>query len=183
MNEALVAALVVAALITSAVLLVRLRQALAPAAGDERGLPRYLVGAELAYAEQTFRSRQRGLVAKLDRAYRVDGELQLMELKTRRRDVVYMSDVIEMSVQRIALEDDTNQTVSNQAWVVVQTAGNGDRRAHRIRLLSERQIDDMRQRYQEIIVGKVERPEPSRSAHQCASCGHRERCKATFHDR
>ena len=59
-------------------------------ADDERGLPASLRGARLVHAEETFRSVVRRLVARLDRAYEVAGELVLVEFKTRRADVAYM---------------------------------------------------------------------------------------------
>ena len=45
-----------------------------------------LRGAEIAYAERTFRSHRHRLVARLDRAYRTPAGVQLVELKTRPRD-------------------------------------------------------------------------------------------------
>src|SRR5436189_6441540 len=81
-------------------------------AHDQRGLPDELLDAEIAYAEQTFRSRRRKLVALLDRAYRMDGVLKLVELMTRPRNVVYMADVSELSVQRLALHDETEEPVA-----------------------------------------------------------------------
>jgi hypothetical protein len=61
-------------------------------------------------------------VAKIDRAYRVGGELKLVELKTRARDLVYMSDIIELSVQRIVVQDDQ---ASQSPW----TRGSSSRTA------------------------------------------------------
>jgi CRISPR-associated exonuclease Cas4 len=150
---------------------------------DEHGLPAELQGAQLAYAEKTFRSRRRKLVARLDRAYRVDGELRLLELKTREQDAVYMSDVIELSVQRIAVQDQTNERVSKGAWVVVQSVSSGMRRPHRVRLMSENEVVVMRERYQAVIGGTAADPRPARSLTQCAHCAHRNRCSAAFKDR
>jgi CRISPR-associated exonuclease Cas4 len=150
---------------------------------DEHGLPAELQGAQLAYAEKTFRSRRRELVARLDRAYRVDGELRLLELKTREQDAVYMSDVIELSVQRIAVQDQTKERVSTGAWVVVQSASSGTRRPHRMRLMSEGEVAAMRERHQAVIGGRATDPKPARSLTQCAQCAHRSRCSAAFKDR
>jgi hypothetical protein len=73
------------------------------AAFSERWLPDDLHGAELAFAEKKFVSMRLGLVARLDRAYRgADDVLHLVELKTRDHDRAYTSDVIELSVQRLA---------------------------------------------------------------------------------
>ena len=152
-------------------------------AGDGQGLPAELRGAQIAFAEVTFRSRRRRLVARLDRAYRTSDGLQLVELKTRARDAVYMSDVIELSVQRIAVEDEAGEQVSGEAWIVVQNSQSGTRRPHKVRLLGIGEIMAMSERYSDVVRGKVGRPNPSRSLSQCAQCAHRERCSATFGDR
>jgi hypothetical protein len=47
--------------------------------GSEPWIPSALRGAELAWAEQAFRSRCRHLVARVDRAYRHGGEVVLVE--------------------------------------------------------------------------------------------------------
>lgn len=181
MGDGLVALLVMILFIASAALFAwrgsRVR------AGDEQGLPAELRGAEIAFAEMTFRSHRRRLVARLDRAYRTSDGLQLVELKTRARDAVYMSDVIELSVQRIAVEDEAGEQVSGEAWVVVQNSRSGARGPHKVRLLGVDEISAMRERYSDVVRGKVARPSPSRSLSQCAQCSHKDRCSATFRDR
>jgi hypothetical protein len=176
------AILVVLLLLGSAVLFVRLRQG-AATSDDERGLPRALLGAEVAYAERTFRSVGTRLVARLDRAYRVEGELRLMELKTRARNVVYMSDIVEMSVQRIAVQDETGEAVSIDAWVVVQNSDTGSRRPHKVRLLGRDEIVRLAERYRDVAGGRIAAPNPARSPSQCRQCSHCHRCAATFRDR
>lgn len=181
MADGLVASLVLIVFIASAALFAgrgpRVR------AGDQQGLPAELRGAQIAFAEVMFRSQRRRLVARLDRAYRTSDGLQLVELKTRARDAVYMSDVIELSVQRIAVEDDVGEPVSGEAWVVVQNSRSGVRRPHKVRLLGIGEIMAMSERYSDVVRGKVGRPNPSRSLSQCAQCPHKDRCSATFGDR
>ncbi|MBY0366045.1 hypothetical protein CDN99_15820 [Roseateles aquatilis] len=181
MHDAWGAIFVLMLFVASAVLFARLRNG--AGGGDERGLPRELVGAEVAFAEQTFRSARNGLIAKLDRAYRLEGQLKLVELKTRLSDVVYMVDVVEMSVQRLALQDQTGEPVSMDAWVVVQSSNTGSRRPHRVRLLGRDEIDSMAKRYRQIRIGRISDPTPARSNAQCKRCSHCDRCAATFHDR
>ena len=146
------------------------------ARGDKRGLPRELRDAEVAYAERTFRSQRRGLVARLDRAYRVGGGIQLVELKTRARDAVYMADIIELSVQRVAVQDETGEGVALDAWVVVQNITTGARRHHRVTLLGVNEVEAMRDRYRALTAGQVTTARPARSVRQCETCGHRTRC-------
>jgi len=149
----------------------------------EAGLPRKLRGAEIAYAEQTFRSNSRMLVARIDRAYRTTAGLQLLELKTRARDAVYMADVIELSVQRVAMQDHLGEAVLPDAWVVVQHAETGARRTHRVTLLSTEEVAAHARRFRAVQAGDVDQLTPARSQRQCRKCGHRARCNARFHDR
>ena len=181
MGDGLVALLVMILFIASAALFARRGSRVR--AGDAQGLPAELRGAEIAFAEVTFRSHRRRLVARLDRAYRTSDGLQLVELKTRAHDAVYMSDIIELSVQRIAVEDDARELVSGEAWVVVQNSQSGARRPHKVRLLGVGEITAMSERYSDVVRGKVGRPNPSRSLSQCAQCSHKDRCSATFGDR
>jgi hypothetical protein len=50
-----------------------------------------------------------GLIARVDRGYRLKGELHLAEFKTRTHAVVYSSDVIELSAQRLVIEKSTGE--------------------------------------------------------------------------
>jgi CRISPR-associated exonuclease Cas4 len=181
MRDGLVALSVLILFIASALLFARLRPR--ERARGEQGLPVELRGAQIAFAEVTFRSHRRRLVARLDRAYRTSDGLQLVELKTRARDAVYMSDIIELSVQRIAVEDEAGEQVSDAAWVVVENSQSGTRRPHKVRLLGIGEITAMSERYSDVVRGKVGRPNPSRSLSQCDQCAHREMCSATFLDR
>ena len=181
MSSEMVALMVLLLLIASAVLFARHRAS--DDADDEHGLPAELRGAEIAFAEQTFRSRGRRLVARLDRAYRTPTGLQLVELKTRARNAVYMSDVIELSVQRIAVADETGESVSSDAWVVIQRPGRDARMSHKVRLMGVEEIAAMSERYGAVVRGKVGRPNAARSISQCAQCVHRTRCSATYQDR
>lgn len=100
MGDGVAALILLIVFIASAILFARRRSAQID--DIERGLPDELRGAEIAYAERTFRSHRHRLVARLDRAYRTPAGVQLVELKTRPRNAVYMSDVVELSTQRIS---------------------------------------------------------------------------------
>lgn len=148
-------------------------------ADDERGLPASLRGARLVHAEETFRSVVRRLVARLDRAYEVAGELVLVEFKTRRADVAYMADVLELSVQRVALQDERQVRVSKTAWVVTQNSDTGKRVPHRVTLLGTAEVEALRLRYLEVQAGGGRAPSLARSANQCTHCAHRMACERT----
>lgn len=148
-------------------------------AGDERGLPRALRGAEVAYAEQTFKSVRLGVVARLDRAYRVGRRLVLVELKTRAKDQVYMSDIIELSVQRVALQDQLGMPVDATAWVVVEQTGTRRRRAHQVTLLDDGAVEQLKQRYVSVAGGWSGRVKVAATPAQCRNCGHAPHCSAS----
>lgn len=181
MGDGYLAMILLIVFIVSATLLARRRPV--PIDEIERGLPAELRGAEIAFAERTFRSHRHRLVARLDRAYRTPVGIQLVELKTRARDVVYMSDVIELSVQRIAFEDETGEAVSDDAWVIVQNGRTGTRRPRKVRLMEASEITAMRKRYADVVQGRVGRPAPARSPSQCSQCAHKVRCATRYQDR
>src|SRR5438067_274578 len=87
---------------------------------DERWRPRALRNVQLVHAERAFGSTELRIVARLDRAYQDRGVITLVEFKTRAIARAYHSDVIELSAQRIALEDETGQVVADIAYVVTQ---------------------------------------------------------------
>ena len=149
----------------------------------EDWLPGELRGATLAYAERTYRSNVHGLVARLDRAYRLRGELILVELKSRSHVAAYPSDIIELSVQRVALRDETGEAVSKVAYVAIQPAEGGTKHALKVKLLSTRQIVALKARHEQLRHSLVDQPRPARAIAMCSACGHRSRCGATYGDR
>lgn len=176
--------LLLAVLLASAAALVwwRLRASHRPR-GTEPWMPRQLWGAELAWAEATFRSERRRLVARVDRAYRHAGQVVLVELKTRRMDAVYDSDIIELSVQKAALEDATGEVVSPRAWVLVEDAASGWRTPHEVELLDDKQLAALVRRYRLLRSGQLREAEPAPRPSMCRQCGHRPRCHARYGDR
>jgi len=76
--------------------------------------PESLKTAALEHAERTFvTERPFRLVAKIDRAYRTpSGLLVLMELKRPPRPRAYRSDIVELSAQKVAIENSTSQRVT-----------------------------------------------------------------------
>lgn len=145
-------------------------------------LPGELRGAEIAYAEETFRSQKLRLSARLDRAYRVNQEIVLVELKTRRFESVYRSDVIELSAQRVALMHEKGEPVSKQAFVFIEPPGGGSRVAKSVKLLEEEDVVSLMKRYECVRTGSVESL-PARTIRLCESCAYRNDCRARFGDR
>lgn len=105
-------------------------------------LPKELRDAELVYAERVFRSGgDVPIVAKCDRAYRVKkGEIVLLELKTRQSNRLYLSDVIELSVQRFAIQMQTGECVAEHGYILIRRANIGTQSVHRVTLLSTKEV-------------------------------------------
>jgi CRISPR-associated exonuclease Cas4 len=170
-------------LLVAAALILRKRHGLGRPPGVEPWMPRALWGAQLAWAEQTFRSQRRRLVARVDRAYRLDGQIVLVELKTRRANAVYESDVIELSAQRAALQDATGQPVSMNAWVLVESVATGWRTPLEVKLLNDEELATLMQRYRLLQKNQLDQAKPARRQSMCTQCGHRARCHAKYGDR
>ena len=167
----------VTALIAIAVLLLGLLAWMRRNAGAERtSRPRALADAELVYMEQLFRIRHPiRLVAKVDRVYRLrDGSLVLVELKTRNRDRVHLTDVIQLSAQRLAIEAQTGAVVELYAFVSVLGPG-GKIRSHRVRLLDEAALVELYRRREAVRSGQLS-PSYAASESACRNCGLRYKC-------
>ena len=149
------------------------------AARAERALrPAALRDAELVYMEKLFRiSTPVGLVAKLDRAYRLpSGLLVLVELKTRWINQPCLSDVIQLSAQRVAVMGQTRQAVASYAYVMIKTRSwRTQPIAHRVNLMSHEQIIALIRRREEILAGRI-LPHGHLSRKTCLSCAFRAQC-------
>ena len=180
-SNAFTGLLVLVILIACAALYARSRQ---PRQGcQEPWLPPALRGSELAYSERMFTSARHGLVARLDRAYRVNGVLHLVELKTRARCEASPSDVIELSVQRIVVQEATGEAVSLRAFVAIQPIGAKHLVSVPVVLLDEEMVMRLRTRLSEVRDGRGRPPSPACSTRACANCGHVVVCSKAFGDR
>lgn len=144
--------------------------------GDRSWMPVELSGATLAYAEQLFRAPgPSNVTAKVDRVYRGrDGRLVLIELKTRRADRTYLSDVIELSAQRVAIAGQTGEDVAAHAYVVSQRPS-GRRTIHKVELLGLAEVNALARRREAILAGIV-RPRFACAPVLCKSCAFRDKC-------
>ena len=140
--------------------------------------PAALRDAKLVYMEKLFRiSTPVGLVAKLDRAYRLpSGLLVLVEFKTRWINQPCLSDVIQLSAQRVALMGQTRQAVASYAYVMIKTRSWPTLPiAHRVNLMSHEQIIALIRRREGILAGRV-LPRGPLSRNTCLSCAFRPQC-------
>lgn len=147
-------------------------------AGELASRPRELEGAWLVYMEKQFRSRSPiSLVARLDRAYRLpNGRIVLVELKTRWADRAYLSDIIQLSAQKLALESQTGEVVEPYAFVTVLQPTHRRRwQSHRVMLLDAGQLLALARRREAILAGRVA-PTYAASSRACVDCAFRSRC-------
>ena len=140
--------------------------------------PRELARADLVYAEKLFRIAQPiRLAARLDRAYRQpDGTLVLVELKTRRVDRPYLSDVIQLSAQKLAIEQQTEQAVAAHGFVTIERPG--PRRSgssHRVNLLTADAVIAVARRRDAILAGELS-PKYANSRRACELCAFSRHC-------
>lgn len=141
--------------------------------------PAALRDAELVYMERLFRtSKPVSVVAILDRAYRLpSGLLVLAELKTRWTNQPCLSDVIQLSAQRVAVMGQTGQAVAPYAYVMVKAP---TRRAlpiaHRVNLMPDQQVVALVRRREDILTGRI-LPRWPVSLKTCDTCAFREECE------
>ncbi len=144
------------------------------------GLAAVLKDAQLAYAEQLFRSAKfkgdRVISARVDRAYRnLSGLLVLVELKTRAADKVYLSDVIELSAQRMAIEGHQGERVSDAAYVLVKSVRFPNGRVHEVRLMPHASVVALAARREGLLTG-LELPRTSSNERLCEGCSFKTDC-------
>lgn len=133
-------------------------------------------GKRLIYTERVFVSRRYGIVTRIDRAYLFEGSIELLEFKTRARHTVYPSDVIELSAQRVAVEDADGRAVRDVGYVLTESAQNASRKLHRVQLLARDEVLALRARRNQILEGQVE-PKEAKSRGLCIDCAYRASCK------
>lgn len=130
----------------------------------------------LLYSEQLFRAPKSRLVAKVDRAYAgPDDALELLELKTRPHHRVYRSDVIEMSAQRVAVEEVDGRRVLDTAFVLTESTHDGSRQLHRIQLMEGAAVLALRDKRHRLLRGEI-RGEAAKTQALCNACAYAKEC-------
>lgn len=141
--------------------------------------PKELMDAELVHSEKLFGIRQPiALVARVDRVYQTaTGQLVLVELKSRRTNFPYLSDVIQLSVQRVAVSGRSTLPVASHGYVLVRSpALLGRLGLHRVELMSGPQVFDLAARREAILDGRV-RPNWPVNKNLCPTCSFRHLCR------
>lgn len=139
-------------------------------------LPVELLEADLLFSEKRFGiSEPVRLSARLDRAYRLSsGQVVLLELKTRRASRVYLSDVVQLSVQRIVVEHEARVQVAPYGYVLTQSP-EGVRRTRRVKLMTPVAVFALIDRREGILAGRLE-PRAAASRGVCTNCVYRAVC-------
>ena len=148
------------------------------ARAERASRPAALRDAELVYLEKLFRiSTPVGLVAKLDRAYRMpSGLLVLVEFKTRWSNQPFLSDVIQLSAQRMAVMGQTGQSVASYGYVIVKApAPRALPTAHRVKLMTDEHLVALVRRREDVLAGRV-LPRWPVSRKTSLSCAFRAQC-------
>jgi CRISPR-associated exonuclease Cas4 len=172
-------AVAVVGVVGVALVMARWRSLETHAARAERASrPAALWDAELVYMERLFRiSRPVGLVAKLDRAYRMpSGLLVLVEFKTRWSNQPFLSDVIQLSAQKMAVVGQTGQTVASYGYVMVKApTTRALPTAYRVELFSDDQVVALVRRREAILANCIS-PRRAWSQKACRTCALRQQC-------
>lgn len=140
--------------------------------------PDALRDAELVYMERLFRIFMPvGLAAKIDRAYRMpSGLIVLVEFKTRWNNQPLLSDVIQLSAQRVAVMGQTGQPVASYGYVLVKSPIRRLPVPHRVALFSVGDVVAMVERWHDLLDGHTQPCGPF-SRKTCFTCVFQEKCK------
>jgi hypothetical protein len=143
-------------------------------------LPPELRSARLIYAERVFRFvGSVSVTAKVDRVYRTAvGEVVLVELKTRRARRAHLSDVIELSAQRIAVMAETGLPVARHAYVLSEAPAGRRTAWHRVDLLRQVEVTTLALRRRALLAGEAD-PRCARSAGFCRTCPFGGECRSS----
>jgi hypothetical protein len=123
----------------------------------EQWLPEELRHATLAYSERRFVAHTPFSVgAVVDRGYRLrDGRVMLVEFKTRQTNKAFMSDIVELSVQRLAIEHSNAGRAADHGFVVVRNPKTLETIAIKVPLLEESHVDHLRRHHSRVVRGEI----------------------------
>jgi len=145
---------------------------------DDAWLPEELRGAVLVHSEQEFTADTPVRIgAWVDRAYTLPaGTLVLVEFKRRERPVAFLADVVQLSVQRVAIERAGAGRVAPYGYVAVVHPGSGRITPIRVTLEEEAAIFARYDRAARVLSG-VSAPAKAREKVLCINCAFRPECR------
>jgi hypothetical protein len=172
----LVATLAVAAGVTALLLLLGWLRQRGLAAGEQAWLPAELRTAKLVYSEREFITDSPvPLGARVDRVYALpDGKLVLVEFKRRAGGRVFPADIVQLSVQRVVIEQATSARVASHAYVALIDARSGRIRTRRVELECEPELLARYQRARAVLTGTTSalKTQDLVICRSCAFAGH-----------
>lgn len=145
---------------------------------EQAWLPIELQRATLEFAERYFYTKRPiRLIAKVDRVYKDERATHFVtELKRRVKTQVYLSDVVELSAQKLAIERGGHRAVAETGFVVIEHPIAQKRTPIPVQLLREHEIIALARRYERLVDGGA-MPDKANVAGLCRSCAHADRCR------
>ena len=145
---------------------------------EQAWLPVELQHARIEFAERYFYAKRPvRLIAKVDRVYKDErGTLFVTELKRRVKAQAYLSDVVELSAQKLAIERGGRRAVAEVGFVVVEHPVTQRRTPIAVRLLREHEIIAIATRYGHLVDGGA-MPDKANVVSLCRSCAYADRCR------
>jgi CRISPR-associated exonuclease Cas4 len=127
--------------------------------------------------EYFYTKRPVRLIAKVDRVYKDERATHFVtELKRRVKTQVYLSDVVELSAQKVAIERGSRRSAAEIGFVVIEHPVTQKRTPIPVQLLREQEIIALATRYERLIVGGA-MPDKANVAGLCRSCAYADRCR------
>ena len=145
---------------------------------EQAWLPVELQQASIEFAERYFYTKRPvRLIAKVDRVYKDERATHFVtELKRRVKAEVYLSDVVELSAQKLAIERGGHRAVAETGFVVIEHRVTQERTPIPVQLLREHEIIALARRYERLVDGGA-MPDKANVAGLCRSCAYADRCR------
>lgn len=115
------------------------------------------------------------LIGKMDEAFLLpSGMIVLSDTKSRKRKVVYESDILQVSGYKVLVEDATGKSVADYGFVRLLTPeGNA---YFRVKLLSRVEVSSARQLHEDLVSGLYE-GEKCGKQYICNTCAYQRECE------
>ncbi len=141
-------------------------------------IPSELAASNLVFAEKSFSiTHPIQLMTRVDRVYDDGSALALLELKTRRSNRIFESDIIELSAQRLALRYNTGQQVHEYGYVVLLNAESRRQSVHKVALYSEKRLIEIARRRRLLLDGAIAPTGPGKGTY-CKHCEYQAECRS-----
>lgn len=140
-------------------------------------MPGEIASGRLEMSEQRIRVRinEAEIYGRTEQVYRSPaGQLVPVENKTRRYSKVFPSDIIQVSLQSLALAE-AGHAVGRHAYIRTRDNRTQQVQYHQVEVMPKSILERLVNRYFEIIEGRQE-PTRQRNPNACSQCQFRSRC-------